>query len=135
MVHTTEVHALDLPGNPGHQIGTAAFRGLAIFDDGRIAHHTYAGGFDFIDGAGTFQGYASWRFEDGSSLASRYTGTAAARPGGGITFTGSHSELSGTGSYEGISGRGRFEGRRIDYLADGGDTWQRGHLELELPGG
>jgi hypothetical protein len=135
VVHTTEVHALDVPGDPGHQVGSAAFRGLAIFADGRIAHHAYVGSFDFTDGAGPFQGYASWLFEDGSRLASRYTGEAVAGPAGGITFTGSHDDLTGTGAYAGVSGRGTFEGKRLDLLGDGGDTWQRGRLELELPDG
>jgi hypothetical protein len=135
VVHATEVHSVAAPGHPDRTVGTASFRGIAIFADGRLAHHSYAGGFDFVKGAGSFQGYASWLFEDGSRLDSRYRGEAAAAPGGGITFEGSHSEITGSGAYAGASGSGRFEGRRIDDLAGGGDTWQRGRLELELPGG
>jgi hypothetical protein len=134
VVHVTEVHSLDAPGHPGRTIGTADFRGIAIFADGRLAHHRYVGAFDFAEGgAGTFHGYASWQFEDGSRLDSRYRGDATPTPDGGIAFTGSHSDLTGTGAYAGVTGQGTFEGKRLDLLGDGGDTWQRGRLELELP--
>jgi hypothetical protein len=135
VVHVSEVHQVDIPGQPGHTMGSASFRGIAIFDDGRIAQHWYAGGFDFVDGAGDFHGYARWVFDDGSELHSRYVGVAEAQPAGGITFEGSHSAVTGSGIYEGVEGEGRFEGRRIDYLEEGGETYQRGQLELELPGG
>lgn len=135
VVHTDAVHQVEVPGQQGHVVGIASFRGLAIFDDGRIAQHVYAGGFDFVDGAGTFHGYARWVFDDGSELRSRYVGEAAALPDGGISFDGSHSDVTGTGIYAGAQGEGSFEGRRVDYLQQGGETYQRGRLELELPGG
>jgi hypothetical protein len=133
VVHTSEVHHLDIAGQPGHVVGIASFRGIAIFDDGRLAQHSYAGGFDFVDGAGEFHGYARWVFDDGSELQSRYTGAADPQPDGGITFKGDHSDLTGTGIYESVAGKGSFEGRRIDALEGGGETYQRGRLVLELP--
>lgn len=135
VVHASEVHQLGIPGQPGHVVGIAAFRGIAIFDDGRLAQHWYAGSFDFVDGAGEFQGYARWVFDDGSELRSRYRGKADALSDGGITFAGTHDDVSGTGAYERVEGRGSFEGSRVDYLQDGGETYQRGRLELALPDG
>jgi hypothetical protein len=135
VVHTTDVHSIEVPGSPHHEVGVASLRGIAIFDDGRVAQHWYAGSFDFIDGSGAFEGYARWAFEDGSRLDSRYVGKAGAMPGGGIVFEGSHSDVTGTGDYAGVTGQGSFEGRRIDYLEAGGETYQRGRLQLELPDG
>lgn len=133
IVHTTEVHAITLDGMPGRQIGVASFRGLAIFEDGRVASHRYGGHFDFVDGGGSFAGYAVWAFDDGSTLEASYAGEASAAADGGITFEGSHDMLAGTGQYEGATGGGRFEGRRVDHLDDGGDTYWQGSLDLTVP--
>lgn len=130
VVHVTEVETVAAPGRPGTVVGIASFRGIAVFDDGRIAHHAYAGGFDFVDGAGDFHGYAQWVFADGSRLDSRYVGTAEPLDGGGITFTGTHAEVTGSGEFAGYTGKGSFKGRRIDLLVDDGETYQRGQLTL-----
>lgn len=132
VVHTTEVHTVPVPARD-RQVGVAAFSGLAIFDDGRIASHRYAGGFDFLAGSGRFHGYALWAFEDGSQLGSSYVGEATATPAGGVRLEGRHADLSGTGAYAGVKGDGSFTGRRIDHLEDGGDTYQRGTLRLVRP--
>lgn len=65
VVHVTDLQSLPVPRQDGHLVGNAAFDGIAIFDDGRIANHQYTGSFDFFDGEGTFRGYALWVFEDG----------------------------------------------------------------------
>ncbi len=67
IVHATEVHDIPVEGLSGRAIGIAAFRGLAIFEDGRIANHWYAGHFDFHEQSGPFAGEALWVFEDGST--------------------------------------------------------------------
>jgi hypothetical protein len=133
VVHATETHALPVPGQDGHEIGVAAFRGLAIFDDGRIANHWYSGSFDFVDGGGQFHGYMLWAFEGGSELRAAYRGQANPIEGGGITFEGTHSDVTGTGGYDGVTGEGTFAGRRVDNLGDGGDTYYRGTLTLITP--
>jgi hypothetical protein len=133
VVHATQTHALPVPGQGGHEIGVAAFRGLAIFDDGRIANHWYSGSFDFVDGGGQFRGYMLWAFEDGSELRATYRGEAKPAEGGGIAFEGTHSDVTGAGSYEGVTGEGTFAGRRVDNLGDGGDTYYRGTLTLITP--
>lgn len=101
IVHATEVHDIPVEAEPGHAIGIAAFRGLAIFADGRIANHWYAGHFDFQEQSGPIAGHALWVFEDGSTLRASYAGEALAAQDGGITFTGRHSEMTGTGAYAG----------------------------------
>jgi hypothetical protein len=134
VVHATEVHTTSVPGQEGHEVGVAAFRGLAIFDDGRIANHWYSGTLDFVEGSGPIEGYALWVFDDGARLRSRYSGTAKATAEGGITFEGRHAELTGSGAYAGVRGEGSFAGERINHLrGDEGDTYQRGVLKLSLP--
>ena len=133
IVHTTEVHQIAVEGRPDHAIGIAAFRGLAIFDDGRIANHWYAGHFEFEKQSGPIAGQALWVFEDGSTLRASYAGKAIAADGGGISFTGQHSAIAGTGAYDRASGSGTFEGRRVDHLEDGGDTYYSGTLDLTVP--
>lgn len=132
VVHVSDIQSLPVPGREGHTVGIAAFDGIAVFDDGRIANHSYAGSFDFIDGEGTFEGYALWAFEDGSRLTSSYTGSAKATATG-ISLEGHHTDLAGTGSMEGATGEGTFTGSRIDHLETGGDTYHRGVLTLTLP--
>lgn len=133
IVHTAEVHQIAVEGRPDHAIGIAAFRGLAIFDDGRIANHWYAGHFEFEKQSGPIAGQALWVFEDGSTLRASYAGKAIAADGGGISFTGQHSAIAGTGAYDRASGSGTFEGRRVDHLEDGGDTYYSGTLDLTVP--
>lgn len=132
VVHVSDLQTLPVPGRDGHEVGIAAFDGIAIFDDGRIANHRYAGSFDFINGEGSFRGYALWAFGDGSQLTSSYEGEAKAS-GDGIALEGRHSDLAGTGSFEGATGEGSFTGARIDHLDTGGDTYHRGVLMLTLP--
>jgi hypothetical protein len=133
IVHATEAHQIAIEGRPDHAIGIAAFRGLAIFEDGRIANHWYAGHFEFERQSGPIAGQALWVFEDGSTLRASYAGKAVAADDGGISFTGQHSGIAGTGAYEGAAGSGTFEGRRVDQLQDGGDTYYRGKLDLTQP--
>ena len=76
VVHVTNVNAVSPPGAPARRVGVASFKGIAVFDGGRLANHRYAGHFDFKDGAGTFAGYAVWVFADGSTLRSAYAGEA-----------------------------------------------------------
>lgn len=132
VVHVSDLQVVPVPGQDGHVVGIAAFDGIAIFDDGRIANHQYAGSFDFIDGEGTFHGYALWAFEDGSRLTSSYVGEAKATASG-ISLEGRHGDLAGTGSFSGATGEGSFTGSRIDHLETGGDTHHRGELTMTLP--
>jgi hypothetical protein len=132
VVHVSDLQALPVPGQQDHQVGIAAFDGIAIFDDGRLANHAYAGSFDFVGGEGTFRGYALWTFEDGSTLSSSYVGEARATADG-ISLEGTHGDIAGTGAFEGARGEGSFTGSRIDHLNTGGDTHHRGTLTLTLP--
>ena len=130
VAHIKETKALSVPGRAGHKVGIAAFHGLAIMESGEIAQHWYSGSFDFVDGAGRFQGYAQWTFEDKSRLDAAYVGEAKAAPDGGITFNATYSDVTGAGRFAGIRGKGSFAGRRFDPLKGGGDTYFRGTLEL-----
>jgi hypothetical protein len=130
VAHTTDVHSLPIFGRAGHEIGIAAFRGLAIFPGDRIASHWYSGNFDFVKGSGRIAGYALWQFEDGSRIEAAYSGETKAAADGGITFTAQYKDIVGTGRYAGFRGEGTFAGRRVDFLKQGGDTYFRGRLKL-----
>jgi hypothetical protein len=130
VAHTTAVHSLPVLGRDGHEVGVAAFRGLAIFPGDRIANHWYSGSFDFVKGSGRISGYAQWQFDDGSRIEASYTGEAKAAADGGITFMAQYRDVVGTGRYAGLRGEGTFTGRRVDFLKQGGDTYFRGRLAL-----
>jgi hypothetical protein len=130
VAHSTESHDMLVPGQPEHQIGIAAFRGLAIFPDSQIANHWYSGTFDFIKGSGGIRGYALWVFKDGAKISAAYNGTAKAVPGGGITFTAQYTDVTGTGRFANMRGEGTFTGHRVDYFKQGGDTYFTGTLKL-----
>ncbi len=130
VAHTTETHDMFVPGQPEHQVGIAAFRGLAIFPDGQIANHWYSGSFDFIKGSGEIRGYALWVFKDGAKISAAYSGTAKAVAGGGITFTAQYTNVTGAGRFANLRGEGTFAGQRVDYFKQGGDTYFTGTLRL-----
>ncbi len=130
ITHTTAVHSVPILGQDGHEVGVAAFRGLAIFPDEGIASHWYSGNFDFVNGSGKIEGYAQWQFDDGSRIEASYSGEAKAAADGGITFAAQYKEVVGTGRYAGLRGEGTFTGRRVDFLKQGGDTYLKGKLTL-----
>ncbi|MCF3934535.1 hypothetical protein L1787_14085 [Acuticoccus sp. M5D2P5] len=134
LMQVREVETIDVMGDTDHQIGVAAFRGLALFDDGEVALHRYEGGFDLTDGSGHFYGYALWRFDDGSEITARYEGEARAEDPNDFEVEARIADIRGTGRFEGAVGSGTFAGKRIDPIADGGSTFLRGELTLSLPG-
>ena len=124
IVHATEVHDIPVEGLSGRAIGIAAFRGLAIFEDGRIANHWYAGHFDFHEQSGPY------RRRGPVGIRGRLDGCARAMPGrplaakgGGITFTGRHSDVTGTGAYDGATGQRNLRGPPGRPLAERRDTY------------
>ena len=133
VMHVRSTHALPVLDNPSHVVGIAEFRGLAIFDGGKVTIHRYDGWFDISNGSGKFHGYALWTFEDGSEIRAPYTGTA--RPSGneGIQVEATFEKISGTGRFEGATGSGNFKGRRLDDIDKGGSTYLKGKLTITTP--
>ncbi len=132
VVHLTSEESIEVTADEKRRVGIAAFRGIAIFADGELADYRYEGTYDFRSGAGTFNGYAIWRFEDGSEIRATYSGEAVIS-GAGIKFSGSHQIDGGSGRFAKADGTGKFTGRRIDAFEEGGDTYWSGTLALTSP--
>lgn len=91
----------------GQVLGVATAHGVAIFEDGRIANKEYTFAFDYNKGLGTFHGYSTYTFQDGSSISARFEGDESAR-GEGTVVKGVYTILSGTSKYAGAKGTGKF---------------------------
>ena len=133
VMHVRDSQASPVLDRPDHIIGTGAFRGLAIFGNGEVAVHRYEGWFDLTKGSGRFQGYALWRYEDGSELRAAYDGSASNTGNNVFRVRARFHSFEGAGRYSGVSGEGSFEGRRFEPIDKGGSTLLNGTLMLELP--
>ncbi len=106
----------------GHIIGIAARRGSANFENGEYATTTAKSTFDSTNGNGTHQGYALYKFEDGSTYVTKFQGTHKATEGGKVAYEGTFEYVSGTGRFEGIKGGGTFTGKQYLPIKEGGGT-------------
>jgi hypothetical protein len=95
----------ELPEIGGHKVTAGRYMGVAVFEDGRIAHKRFVDVSDDRTDAGTFKGYSTYTFENGDSLTLSYTGAWDASG-----LTGEYQLISGTGQYEGAKGTGSFKG-------------------------
>ncbi|WP_108660327.1 hypothetical protein [Acuticoccus kandeliae] len=133
VMHVRKVETIPVFGASDHVVGIAAFRGLAVFDDEEVVLHRYEGQFDIRDGSGPFEGYALWRFDDGSEITATYKGEAHEVSANDFEVSATFHDLRGTGRFDGAVGGGAFSGRRIDPIDQGGSTYLRGTLTLTLP--
>lgn len=97
--------AVDLPAIGGHQVVVGQHMGVAVFEDGRIAHKSFVDVSDDTEQGGTFYGYSTYTFQNGDSLTLRYTGDWGAKG-----LRGEYTLLSGTGRYANATGTGSFTG-------------------------
>lgn len=111
----TRIEFVPVPDAKGHAVGLLERRGVAIYEKGEIAAYHTRATFDSIKGqGGTFRGYSDYTFEDGSTIISKYQGTAWVPSGKklySIKGTGEH--IKGTGRFEGIKGKVSFSGKYI----------------------
>lgn len=131
VMHVVSAPTLEVLDDPAHLVGIPSFSGLAIFADGTVVPHRYAGWFDTVDGKGDFRGTALWRFPDGE-LKAAYEGQIEEVAGDGFDFRARMHTFSGTGRYAGVSGEGTFRGERYDTVAAGGATFLEGTMNLDL---
>ncbi len=109
--YITKVEALPIGDKEGHIVLLYERRGVAVFEDGRVAAYHTCGTGDLIKGNGPFQGYTKLSFKDGSTTMLKYQGNLKSHEGGKLpTMEGSGEYIMGTGKLKGIKGTASFTG-------------------------
>ncbi len=109
--YITKVEALPIGDKEGHMVILYERRGVAVFEDGRVAAYHTCGTGDMIKGNGPFQGYTKLSFKDGSSTMVKYKGNLKGQEGQKLPILEGAGEYTmGTGKLEGIKGTVSFTG-------------------------
>ena len=122
ITHRIDMNVVDAPDAEGHKLGLGNYKGVAVFEDGRIADKTFVFSFDGNNSIG----YSRYTFLDGSSIALSFKSSEDETD---ITI-GEYTVLSGTGQYEGVTGTGSF--KELEDPWDGASLFD-GRFELTLP--
>jgi quercetin dioxygenase-like cupin family protein len=78
---------------------------------------------DYVSGSGTFSGFVTFSFADGSTLAVRMQGLSTANADGTVTtFSSTLGVVGGTGTYATAAGSGTFTGERRSALGGNVDA-------------
>jgi hypothetical protein len=111
----TRIEVVPIPDVKGHAIGLLERRGVAIYENGETAAWHTRATFDSIRGqGGSFNGYSSYSFADGSIIVSKFQGTTWVPPGEKLSsLKGTGKYIKGTGRFEGIKGKLSFSGKYI----------------------
>jgi hypothetical protein len=96
----------------GHTLNLFRLPGIAFLPDGSVGTTLVIGTSDVVNGAATLSGYYTLRFNDGSELWFKYTGTAEANSSskGTNPQRGTATVIGGKGRYAGAKGDGTWEG-------------------------
>lgn len=111
--YLSKVELIPIPDVDKHTIGIFERRGVVIFKNGETAAFHSRGTWDHIDSNGTFQGYSTLTFEDGSTIMSKSSGNISKEVGKLPILTGKGEYIMGTGQYEGIKGNTTYTGNFI----------------------
>ena len=111
--YLVRVEFIPIPDVEKHSIGLYERRGVAIFNNGETAAYHSRGTWDHIDENGTWQGYSTLTFKDGSTIIAKGSGNISKESGKSSTLTGKSEYIKGTGKYEGIKGNLSFSGNSI----------------------
>ena len=106
---------VDAPGVEGRSVGGGQYAGIAIFEDGRLADKQFVLNMDNGGAQGSYNGYATYTFQNGDALTLKFTGGWGPDGEGG-----DYEVLSGTGAYKGATGTGRFDAVK--------DPWKKATL-------
>jgi hypothetical protein len=98
-----DVKVVEAANVEGQAVATGKFFGVAVFKDGRIGVKEFVGSSDMLKGSGSFFGYSTYTFEDGS-ITARYSGSTQDGKS-----KGEYAILSGTGTYANATGTGTLE--------------------------
>lgn len=109
--YVTKMESIPIADAEGHAFVLAERRGLATFDDGRVAAYHTSYICDISNGIGSCEGYSDLTFMDKSKTFSKWKLNAEV-PGGKQPpkHKGKGSFTKGTGKYEGIEGNLSFYG-------------------------
>ena len=120
VTHVTWAHSQDIGDVTGHVASLARFSGLAFFLDGSVCAVNFIALTDYTNGAGAFTLYPILKFDDGSVLCVKSTGTATV-DGAKTHFIGNLVVLGGKGRFEAVQGNGTLTGTRYTPLSVGAD--------------
>ena len=112
---TPRIDVIPVPDMKGHVVGLIEKRGLAIYENGEIATYHTRATIDATKGkGGSFWGYSDYKFEDGSTIVSKYQGTSWVPSGKKLkSLKGTGEYINGTGRFTGIKGKLSFNGKYI----------------------
>ena len=86
--YLVRVEFIPIPDVEKHSIGLYERRGVAIFNNGETAAYHLRGTWDHINENGTWQGYSTLTFEDGSTIIAKGSGNISKESGKLSTLTG-----------------------------------------------
>ena len=129
-----KAEAAEVGDVPGHVVGIAEARGLTFPDTGEVGTYLVQVTFDYVNGSGPHQGYATAVFEDGSEAIIKVEGMTTQVEGGKTSdFEGKYTYMKGTGRFKGIQGSGSYTGKRLTPLAEGADSYSDATGSYTLP--
>ncbi|MBP7242313.1 hypothetical protein [Amaricoccus sp.] len=116
----------DVANVPGRYVAAHESVGVAVFEDGRIAHKSFVYTENGTEDAGEAVGYSTYTFENGDALTAKFVSTW-----GADGFKGTYEVLSGAGEFEGATGTGTFG--KVDVPWRDMSAYE-GSFTLEVPG-
>lgn len=132
--HSTSSAVMDAAdGVNGHVLGFAKFVGLSLFEDGRVATLAYIANFDYVNGSGTYVTLETLKFDDGSTIRMRHSGSTKVEGKLSVFADGKIEITGGEGRYKGVTGSGAYHGARILPISEGGDSYFDGTMTLKGP--
>jgi hypothetical protein len=107
--HTASIQTLQVGDVNGHALNIYHLPGMAFFPDGSTGTTFVFGTSDVVNGSGPVNGYMNLKFNDGSELWTKYTGTVKV-DGNHVPRKGTFTVIGGKGRYAEAQGDGTWEG-------------------------